>query len=428
VNSEGMGGHTADDPRILVVDDEPAAEVIGDSLDRRLGSVELIRKGTIGSAVEYLREFYPTVDCVISDHGRQGRDASELLTRVEEFAGDLPVVVFMWESDDRSREVVADARAAVGRAPDDTPDPELAATPGRVEALTKRVADVLDRAARTQALEESNANLDAIHDRARDVVAADTVEEACELTVGAAHDALAFERCVLLLERDGRLVPEAYTTEIDTSYPAACDVSEGIAGRTYRTGETVTVRNLDDDPDRLGDDSPATAIVSVPVGDHGVFQIIFESAWRFDLAEPEYAEILVEYTATALDRIERERGLRAERDRHAALFERAPQPMVYLEPESGGGDGPRVVREVNAAYERTFDRPAREVVGERAGPALFPDDDADVPAAAAGTIRTVERETADGTRAFEVTTLPAAIGADAGARGGSAYVVFSPLE
>jgi CheY-like chemotaxis protein len=405
------------DTRVLVVDDAASSDAVEARLEESLGGVDVVTKADTAAAIEYLREFGPTIDCVVSDHGREGRDAGELLDAVADRAGDLPVVVFAAEIEGLTPERTGRAAAIIRRSAGDVdPDTDYGATPPRLDALTNRVVTALRRAEREQELAESNAYLDAIHETAIDILEADSVGAVCRRTVDAAHEALAFERCAVALAQGDRLVAEVATeTEEGTSIDA-CHVSEGIAGRTYRTGETQLVRDMSDDPDALREEySPRTSAISVPVGDHGVFQVIFNSVEPFDRVDPTFVEILVHYAETALDHIERQRRLRDERDRHSILFARAPQPMAYLERE----DGDLVVREVNVAYEETFGRDRVVVVGQNAGQAV-PQADS-FPAHGNADCGTVSQSTPEGSREFDLTLLPVDVGV-----GDGVYAVYSP--
>ncbi len=157
--------------------------------------------------------------------------------------------------------------------------------------------------------------LEGLHTAAAEIVGAETATEACERTVAAAEEILQFDLCEISLEEDGYLVPAASSAEMDEDVPYAAPVEEGIAGQTYRTGESFVIDDLAEAPGANPQGSWKAAL-SVPIGDHGIFQAASEDAGTFDTTHKELAELLVSHTAETLTRLEKESELR---DREAAL-------------------------------------------------------------------------------------------------------------
>jgi signal transduction histidine kinase len=97
----------------------------------------------------------------------------------------------------------------------------------------------------------------------------------------------------------------------DVDLRPAYDVETTPHGRAFRTGETVVCDVGADDP---YDRDPFTQTMYVPIGDHGVL-----SAGKLDEPFTEHdrrlAEILTANTRVALDRVDTEAQLRAERER-----------------------------------------------------------------------------------------------------------------
>ncbi len=151
--------------------------------------------------------------------------------------------------------------------------------------------------------------LEALHGVATTIQTEDTVEAVCERTVAAAEDVLEFTTCAVLIREEEWLVP--YATSADTAEDGTrpMRVDEGGAGRTYRTGTTQVAEDFDADPDADPAKESYRSGLSIPVGDHGVFQAVSTAHGAFDETDVELAELLVSHAASALDRIERERDL-----------------------------------------------------------------------------------------------------------------------
>jgi two-component system OmpR family sensor kinase len=168
--------------------------------------------------------------------------------------------------------------------------------------------DITDQKEREQALE-------ALHEMATTIQAAETVEEACELTVTAAADILEFEMCSVIIRDGDWLVPYAVSESAQPDGARTMHVEEGMAGKTFQTGESYVVDQVRPDDET----SPALDAIesglSVPIGEYGVFQAVSDEPDAFGEADITLAELLVSHTTTAIDRIEREKTLTRKTER-----------------------------------------------------------------------------------------------------------------
>jgi two-component system OmpR family sensor kinase len=157
--------------------------------------------------------------------------------------------------------------------------------------------------------------LKALHRVATVIQTEQTVEQVYERITDAAVEILDFDLCVLLIREGEWLVP--YNPSADTlpegSRPLQLD--EGIAGKTYRTGESYVVDDVQADDDATPASEAFRAVVSVPVGEHGVFQAVSNEAGEYDDTDLEFTELLVSHAASALDRIEHEQELKRQNER-----------------------------------------------------------------------------------------------------------------
>ena len=319
------------DARVLVTavfeDDEPdetetTARVAADLRDE-LGVETVVRRGR--TAFEYVREFAPLLDCVVCL--ADDSTCPEVLADVEP---GLPLVVY-------------------GSVAPPTPVDSVVRRDGGTDALMTRVADRITRSRERNRLAEANAKLTALNRYTRGITGCETRETVVDTVVETVTGALAYEHCVLGFVEGGVIVPHGNT--IPGMDVERLNVDEGVAGRTYRTGETTITDDYHADPARRREDERVQSVVSVAVGDHGVLQITAPEREAFDERDAEFLEIVASHASEALSRLERETALRAERDRLHAFFEGLPAPTVYIESERGE---PPVLREANAAYEAAF--------------------------------------------------------------------------
>ncbi|MEF8779053.1 MAG: GAF domain-containing sensor histidine kinase [Haloferacaceae archaeon] len=196
-------------------------------------------------------------------------------------------------------------------------------------------------------------------------------EAVFERTVEIAEDVLAFDRCVAMRHHDGVLVPVAHSgdTEVGDARPMSVDV--GVGGWCFRKGEPRLVDRVDQDPIARPSKSGFASGISVPIGEHGVFQAVSTEPDAFDEWDLNLAELLAAHAGETLSRIETTAELRDERDRLRSLFENVPDPAIAFE----FVDGDPVFRRVNAAFEDVFGYGSETVVGESVDEYVLPDEE-----------------------------------------------------
>ena len=167
--------------------------------------------------------------------------------------------------------------------------------------------DVTDRIKRERVLTE-------LHDVGLALQRSDTVEEVAQRTVDAAAEVLDLDQSVMSREDDGVLRTVATSEELPADATRAIPVEEGLAGRSYSTGESLLIDDTREHP-AVDDDTEYRSAISVPVSGHGNFQAVAREPDAFDEDDLELVELLVDRARSALDRVERERQLRRENER-----------------------------------------------------------------------------------------------------------------
>ncbi len=186
-------------------------------------------------------------------------------------------------------------------------DATLVEIEGRERSLVT-VHDVHER-------HEREAVLATLHQAATDIQECKTIEAACDRTVAAAESILEFEMCSVMVAEDGWLVPKAVSSGAPADGARRMRPDQGLAGETYRTGESALVEDvLTDDVSEPANESYRSGI-SVPIGETGVFQAVAAEPNAFSQEDLELAELLVSHTARALDRLRFEAELRRQNDR-----------------------------------------------------------------------------------------------------------------
>ncbi|PHQ40309.1 histidine kinase [Halorubrum persicum] len=430
--SEPAGGGPR---RVLLVDDEPgAADLAATHVERLLDGVETVTRTSPTEALDVVRE--ERVDCVVSDYNMPGTHGLELLEQARAIDPGLPFVLFTG----RGSEEIASEAISAGV----TDYLQKGVSRDRYEMLANSVENALSRRRAERDLREVNAKVTAIHEFATDVSAAENAAEVFERVVDAAEGILDFNRCVTLHRRGDQLVPAARSASVGEDEVRTFAVGEGVVGATAADERTIVVDSLSvdpADPDALEDpESPGRSggraesdsatgdpdaragaeelaepvaddirsAISVPIGAYGVFQAVSDGYAAFDGGDVEFAELLAAHAADALEQLETEHALRAERDRLSALFEDLPLPVA----RTAGGDGSeRRLDATNRAFEETFGFSEAGNDYETIREEVVPDDEPNIDPAAVIAAdeplrREVRRKTADGLRDFILNVIP----------------------
>ncbi|WP_323675381.1 PAS domain S-box protein [Halorubellus sp. PRR65] len=290
--------------------------------------------------------------------------------------------------------------------------------PGGVEdgGVAGVVRDVRERKRIQSELGDKRRKIENLHEVASLLDDCETRADVWRLTVEAAEGILDFDVCGIDEVRGEYLHSVGLSSEIEPEgYKPTAHVSDGIAGKTYRTGESFLFDDIQADNEATPEKRSYRSLISVPIGDHGVFQAVSDEVGGFDEDDLELAELLMRHVEDAIERIEFEGQLRGERDRFAALFENVPDPVVQTRHSDQGA----IVEAVNPAFEGVFGYESAGIVGGNLNEFVVPVDqmnearDIDARGRNGHVVeQEVKRRTTDGLRDFQLTAVPVDSDAD----------------
>ncbi|MXR40709.1 GAF domain-containing protein [Halobaculum sp. WSA2] len=180
-------------------------------------------------------------------------------------------------------------------------------TDGDVLGIIGIGRDISDRKAREQ-------KLTALHTVANELTASESAEAAYEHTIRASAEILNLDVSVVNIENGGELVPVAVPDEVPEDRVTTMSVDEGITGKTYRTGESFLIGDLTTWEDARPQ-GPFNSVISIPIENHGVFQAVAEAPNAFDETDFELTKLLINHTASVLDRLTHEQQLEQQTER-----------------------------------------------------------------------------------------------------------------
>ncbi len=175
------------------------------------------------------------------------------------------------------------------------------------------VHDVTERKEREEELESQNEKIQALHDAAARIEACEDAESVYQNIVRAAEEILDYDIVIADAEEDGLLVPKAISTEMsEDEYfeTTPVDADDNIAAEVFRTQDPSVVADLST-LDVTPADTEFRSVITVPIGEYGVFQAVARDVGVFDETDLELAELLLSHGRETLSRLERERELRA---------------------------------------------------------------------------------------------------------------------
>lgn len=166
--------------------------------------------------------------------------------------------------------------------------------------------DISDLKRTEKKLQKNEKQLKQIHDVASELVRRESVDEICQVATEAAEKILDFPQSTLdLIDKEGKLTPKVISSEMDPNGVDSWRPEEGgLAGKTFLEKESYLINDLRDDDEAKPVKDEYKSVISVPIGDHGVFQAISEEKSKFDRTDLELTEILMNHVAEILDRIE----------------------------------------------------------------------------------------------------------------------------
>jgi len=191
---------------------------------------------------------------------------------------------------------------------------------GRFDGTAGVIRDTTEQKRRDEALS-------GLLDTTRSLMQAQTPQEVAETVIAATESDLGFDHSLVRL----------YDAETDTLRPAAAsdkvperpvyDADEGFPGDAFQRGDPMVV----DEFDRVDnyDSDVLTAVMYLPIGDHGVVSIGAQRGHEFTESDVSVGKILASNAAAAFDRVERERSLL----RYESVVENVRDMMYVLDDE-----------------------------------------------------------------------------------------------
>ncbi len=278
--------------KILIVENE---RIIAEDLKRILSSYEydVINIATTGmDAINIAQKMKP--DLILMDIILEGNiDGVHAAEQIKEKC-DIPVVYLTAYADEKTLEI-AKVSGPHGYLIKPFVEKELYAT---IEMAFYK--DQTEKSHRRFYQKIEN-----LHAVARDLVSCESNKDVYEMTIKTAESILDFSICNLSIVENDRLVVKATSTRTPTLTGAShpLDLNDSIAGKTFKTGKTILNLNLEKVLKADANKDDYKSIISAPVGNIGVFQVVSTIKDAFNMNDVHLLELLLGHTTEALKRI-----------------------------------------------------------------------------------------------------------------------------
>jgi len=296
--------------RVLHVDSDPAVvDAATSALEQEHCGVTVETETTVADGLDRLDR--STFDCIIAGYDLPEQTGVEFLDAVRKREPDLPFILFTSEGTEAAASDAISAGVTEYLRADGGAEPYARLAHSVVDAV-ERTADGIGRehnTRRERAIEE-------LHTTARAFMRATTEDAIAQVTVDAARTILNMPANAVHFADGDSLYPVAWTEQVEEliGMPPVFERGDGLAWQAFETGETRVHDDITSNPDRYNPETDIRSEVILPLGDHGVLLIGSCEASAFDDTDVTLAQTLSVHAKAALDRLDRERQLREERE------------------------------------------------------------------------------------------------------------------
>ncbi|MFW6104802.1 MAG: PAS domain S-box protein [Candidatus Bipolaricaulota bacterium] len=164
---------------------------------------------------------------------------------------------------------------------------------------------------KANSIKSTKDKLESLHKVARKLGSADEKDRVFQLGVEAAVETLEFLICSFAVVTGDHFEIKATSSESPYEWlHQNMPVGQGLTGKTHRTGETYLYGDIRDLDEAKPARSEYRSIISTPIGDIGVFQVISEDVDAFSREDAQLAELLAGHVYEAYQRVELEDKLK----------------------------------------------------------------------------------------------------------------------
>ena len=157
----------------------------------------------------------------------------------------------------------------------------------------------------------------------------DSEDEVYEFVLDSANEILDFKSSsIMVAEGEHLITKKAIAKNVEAGDKEPID--EGIRGLTYQNKKSYLIEDLSEWEEAKPTDADFQSVISIPIGDKGVFQALSYEKGYFDDFDLEMAEGLIFHTEQILEEIESRRRIQKSEEKYRTLFECAGDAIFVI--------------------------------------------------------------------------------------------------
>ncbi|MFW5946600.1 MAG: response regulator [Candidatus Natronoplasma sp.] len=312
--------------KTLFVDDEVALlDQAERFINKKNPEIEVF---TATSAQEGLQIFEEKdIDVIVSDYYMPDMDGIEFLKDLRRDGYDTPFIILTG----KGREEVA--MEAMNHGADGYLKKE--SDPNTMfDLLVDAIRREYDRWRMERELEDHRKKIEELHHVASKLISCSEEEEAYSLTMEAAEKILNYDYCGIAEAIDGVFRRKAITSNLAPENLSERAIEEGGIDRdTWVNKEKFLMDDINktDRANPIIQDHDFRSLISLPVDDIGVFQMISKEPGYFDENDLKMSELLISHLSNAIKRIKAQRELERKEKLYRKIFETTGSAMALID-------------------------------------------------------------------------------------------------
>ncbi len=172
---------------------------------------------------------------------------------------------------------------------------------GRVLIVSR---DITDRKEAEERIEESKKKIERLHEISAEMQTCQSEEEVYSFAVEAAEEILKFNVCVIGSPKEDGIKEVVTSSESSEEISLAFKpIEDSVYGTTVLQNRPFLIKDIENREDVISTTDQFKSGISVPIGDHSVFQVLSIEKYIFDKEDLKMGELLVSHVSQALNRI-----------------------------------------------------------------------------------------------------------------------------
>ncbi len=176
------------------------------------------------------------------------------------------------------------------------------------EILVNHATEAINRLKSEEQLKRSKEKIERLHQASAELESCQSEDGVYKCAVKAAENILDFDMCGFDAVENDKFVAKAISSGVPEDGHVDKPIDEaGTSKRTYLNQESYLIEDLTEDREAKPVKSDYRSIISLPVGEYGIFQAVSTEVEHFDEEDLKIAELLISHVVEALKRLETEK-------------------------------------------------------------------------------------------------------------------------